>query len=635
MERPGPGSPLVERHDSRGLLERVVSADTLARAWERVKAGSGAPGGDGVSLKDFGYDPPANLGRIATAVRSGSYEPGRVRTATIPKHGANSGERRITILSVSDRVLQRAFLDVVSRQLDERMLPSSHAYRSGHSAKKAVELVRRSVATHPFVADADIKSYFDSVSHESLIGELEVFIHEPGALGLIRQWLAMPNASSTPGCGIPLGAPLSPFLANIYLHRLDAALWRPDQVYARYADNLCVMCRTQRASELALETMRDILALLGLSLNEAKTSLIDTSASSFVFLGCLVKREPKRAEATRENPATRTLFLTDPDASVRKRGEVLVVERSGDVVVEAPFARIREIHVLGNVQITTQVITECLTRDLPVIFTSSRGRYRGRLEASPGASAELRLRQVEAALDPARSLAIARPLISGKIANQRRLLQRHAAKPGNDRAKDALQASSRLRDQAERATSLATLRSVEGQASRVLFQCLASLLAVDLGFTTRKRRPPPDPVNAMLSFGYTLLAHEATSAACAVGLDPYVGFLHLPRHSRPSIALDLMEEFRPVIVDALVIGLVNKRVIGAKDFHREPDGACLLLDEPRRVFLREYEERMLTLFTYEPTGERLSYRAALLAQARQIARVVREHDTVYVPVRLR
>jgi CRISPR-associated protein Cas1 len=170
-------------------------------------------------------------------------------------------------------------------------------------------------------------------------------------------------------------------------------------------------------------------------------------------------------------------------------------------------------------------------------------------------------------------------------------------------------------------------------ATREYFRAWRVVLDATWDFTSRQRRPPPDPINAMLSFGYTLLLHDAIAALSMAGLDPAVGFLHQARWGRPNLALDLIEEFRPLVVDAVVLRCTTTGMIQPEDFETVPDLGCRMTAKARQAFLAAYEHRMLTLFTHERTRRRVSYRVGLGLQARALARAALDPDEPYQPVR--
>lgn len=327
----------------------------------------------------------------------------------------------------------------------------------------------------------------------------------------------------------------------------------------------------------------------------------------------------------------RTLYLTEQGSTLSRRGERLVVEREGEKLADLPASKVLRVFVFGNVGLTTPAIAYLLREGKEVAFLSSRGRYYGRLISSESRNPTLRRAQLRASDDPATSLDLSRYFVLAKLANQRRLLHR---RPGG-RASLAAKEITALVQRAQTTNSLASLRGVEGLAARAYFGAFGELLE-KMTFTGRRRRPPPDPVNSLLSLGYTLLTYEAFSAVASVGFDPYIGFFHADTYGRPSLALDIMEELRPVIVDTLVLGAVNRGQIQTEDFVLgEENGKpiALLTDDARKRFLALYESRMLTRITH--LSRSMTYRGAVHAQARQIVNYLKDHERGYDPVLLK
>lgn len=258
---------------------------------------------------------------------------------------------------------------------------------------------------------------------------------------------------------------------------------------------------------------------------------------------------------------------------------------------------------------------------------SSRGRYYGRLISNESKNPMLRRAQLRATDDPHLCLNLSRRFVLAKLANQRRVLHR---RPGG-RASSAAAEITDLIECARRTQSLDALRGMEGLTARTYFGAFGELLD-GMAFTGRKRRPPPDPVNSLLSLGYTLLTYEAFSAAASVGFDPYIGFFHADSYGRPSLALDIMEELRPVVVDTLVLGAVNRRHLRPDDFEVGRPIA-LLNDAARKRFLALYEQRMLTGITH--LSRSMTYRGAVHAQARQVVNYIKEPRNGYEPVLLK
>jgi len=212
------------------------------------------------------------------------------------------------------------------------------------------------------------------------------------------------------------------------------------------------------------------------------------------------------------------------------------------------------------------------------------------------------------------------------------MLQRYARERRWPQLEEAVTGMSASLDRLAKAQALGGVVAAEGYGAACYFGAIREVLKQELGFTGRARRPPPDPVNAMLSLGYTLLLQTAQWAVQTVGLDPHIGFLHAVAYSRPALALDLMEEFRPVMADSVVLRLVNTRRIREEHFVRAEDGTGVYLNEDgKRRFLEQYEERMMTRVVYPATGEQVTYRRCMELQARHLARVVLGRDPEYRP----
>jgi CRISPR-associated protein Cas1 len=313
------------------------------------------------------------------------------------------------------------------------------------------------------------------------------------------------------------------------------------------------------------------------------------------------------------------LMVQAQGATIGKDGERLTVRLDGEVVQRVRTMDVSHLAIFGNVMVTAQALRELSARGLPVIHYSYGGWLHAVTTGLPSKNVELRQAQYRRADDTAGSLALARACVSGKLRNCRTLLRRHLEEPTE-------QLLTQLHDlvlQAERAESAEALLGIEGTAARFYFGGFARLLAGESAFDMngRNRRPPRDPVNALLSFCYSLLTKETLIAAVTVGLDPYLGFYHRPRYGRPSLALDLMEEFRPLVADSTVLTLVNNREVTAEHFVQRA-GAVALTESGRRAVLAGFDRRMQTEVTHPLFGYRVSYRRILEVQARLLGRVL-------------
>jgi CRISPR-associated protein Cas1 len=222
--------------------------------------------------------------------------------------------------------------------------------------------------------------------------------------------------------------------------------------------------------------------------------------------------------------------------------------------------------------------------------------------------------------------------VSGKVASQRALLLRYLRRSSIPNVFGATEAMLELRRQLARTTTREQTMGVEGAAAAAYFGALAHLVPAWTGFQRRQRRPPKDPFNSALSYSYAILLAEVVAAISTVGLDPAAGLLHGDHETRPSLALDLMEEFRPLVVDAAVLNLFRRNALNEEMFVAEPDGRVSLTGDGRRRLVAGVEERLLTVYSHVPSGKRVSYRRSMLLQAQQLARVVEGRQEVYEPV---
>lgn len=302
-----------------------------------------------------------------------------------------------------------------------------------------------------------------------------------------------------------------------------------------------------------------------------------------------------------------------------KSGDELTVKKSGQIVQRAKMIDVSQVSVYGNVQVTAQALRELAMAGVPVCHFSYGGWFQALTSGLIHKNVELRTAQFAVAADAARSLALAQELVVGKIKNGRTLLRRN----GEEGDKDLLADLAQLAQKAADAPNAETLLGLEGMAAKHYFEGFARLLQGDQKFNIegRNRRPPRDPVNALLSFVYSLLAKELTVVLHAVGFDPMCGFYHRPRYGRPSLALDLAEPFRPLIADSVVLTLVNNGEVAPADFICRAGGVALT-DKGRRAVIAAFERRLDTLVTHPIFGYQVSYRRILEVQARLLARTV-------------
>ena len=345
------------------------------------------------------------------------------------------------------------------------------------------------------------------------------------------------------------------------------------------------------------------------------------------------------------------LYLLEPQSIIHKEGGRLVVKKGKDTLHSVHIFRLDQVVIMGPVTLTPAVIRTLLMEGIDTVFMSRRGYYYGRLQGPEGKNIVLRRDQFDRFTNPDFVLSTAKAVVKGKLRNQRALLQRVMRNQKGLDLKKPVDSIGRLADLADSAADLDELRGYEGQAAATYFPAWGRGLKVEgLKFNRRVRRPPKDPVNALLSLGYTLLLNNVLAAAHSTGLDPYLGTLHSVDYGRPSLALDLMEEWRPLIIDTLVLSVFNLGVLTGKDFTTNPpqdendprdeefDGkgpGTYLTDAGWRKYIGQFERRMATEVTFHLNDQHLSYRDAIRQQVRHFASYVRGDSDIYQPMPLR
>lgn len=356
---------------------------------------------------------------------------------------------------------------------------------------------------------------------------------------------------------------------------------------------------------------------------------------------------PRRLIAARDD--TRPLYLNTQGYRVGCKDEVLVVKEQDHVIEEVRMRDVSHVALFGNVQISTQAIHSLCEQEVPVTYFSMGGWFYGITRGHAMKNVFLRMEQFRLARDEAVCLSLARQFVHGKIRNHRTLLMRNHLEP----PESIIGKLKRASEDALNAASIEELLGIEGAAASQYFQHFSGMVKVEddlpglempsqepnqrafnFNFSNRNRRPPTDPVNAMLSLAYSMLAKDCTLAALAVGFDPYLGFYHQPRFGRPALGLDLMEEFRPLVAESTVLNCINNRVVTETDFVRAGQ-AVNLTASGRKRFFQTYEQRMSSLITHPLFDYKVSYRRALELQARLLAKTLTGEIAEYIPLMTR
>lgn len=329
-----------------------------------------------------------------------------------------------------------------------------------------------------------------------------------------------------------------------------------------------------------------------------------------------------------------TLFVTTDETYLSKEGEAVVVRQDGKTAMRIPIHMLQSIVCLGHVGVSPYLMALCARRGVSVSFLTPHGRFLGRVSGATSGNVLLRKSHFRLSEDPNAALELARVFVRAKIHNCRIAVMRAARDHGDSDGllETATQRLANIVQRAGAAETLDTLRGLEGEAARHYFQTFHVLIrSADPIFTMngRSRRPPRDPVNALLSFAYGILRSDFQAACESTGLDPQIGFLHADRSGRPALALDLMEELRPVLADRVVLSLINRQQVQPDGFDTDIGGAVRMMEETRKAVLAEYQARKQKELEHPFLGEKVTLGLVPLLQARLLARTIRGELDAY------
>ncbi|HHP7244724.1 MAG TPA: CRISPR-associated endonuclease Cas1, partial [Elainellaceae cyanobacterium] len=353
---------------------------------------------------------------------------------------------------------------------------------------------------------------------------------------------------------------------------------------------------------------------------------------------CSIVKSPKRQTASSTDNYWRdgmtTLYVSDQGAYLKVKHQQFQVIHEQEVRCSVPASRVSHIVLFGCCNVSHGAVGLALRRKIPVLYLATNGRYFGRLHTEGHAQVEYLTQQVQKSLDPDFAQRQAQSIILGKLHNSRVLLQRLSRRRKHEAVTEAIAELAALLPKVSDASSIETMLGYEGHGANLYFRAYAKLLKGKFEFEKRTRRPPTDPVNSLLSLGYTLLSQNLHSMVEAVGLHTHFGNLHQPQKNRPSLVCDLVEEFRAGGVDSLVAYLINSNIFTEEDF-MPPDarGGVYLYSDALKKFLKHWEDALQKTTTHPHTGYKVSYRRCFELQVWEYVSCLMGERDVYRPMR--
>ncbi|WP_178379454.1 CRISPR-associated endonuclease Cas1 [Fischerella major] len=668
----------------------MFTLEQITSAWLLVRAGTKAAGVDDISLDLFASAINDQLPILLRQLQQESYRASPAKGFYLSK--SSGGKRLVGIPTVRDRIVQRLLLEELYFPLEDTFLDCSYAYRPGRNIQQAVQHLYSYYQFQPkWIIKADIAEFFDSLCWALLLTALEELSLEPIVVqlleGQLKSGIVIAGKLIYPGKGVLQGGILSGALANLYLTAFDKKCLSHGINLVRYGDDFAIACNSWLEANRTLDKVTTWLGELYLHLQPDKTQIF-APGDEFTFLGYRfaggevyappppvvtregewvtngsglpyfrpkqrptksVSRPPKACSIDKPikfptapishlwQDFMSTLYVTDQGAYLSVKNQQFQVFYQGELRIKIPVSRVSNVVLFGCCNVSHGAASLALRRRIPIMYLSQKGRYFGRLQVEGDAKVEYLMRQVECCQNPEFTRRQAEAIVTAKIHNSRillmRLKRRKSSEFDDNLVKEAIKDLDTLMDKLPFAESMDALRGYEGRAATVYFQALGSLFSSVFKFEKRTKRPPTDPVNSLLSLGYTLLSQNVFSFIQAIGLHGHFGNLHVPRDNHPALVSDLMEEFRAQLVDSLVAYLINSNIFTEDDF-TPPDekGGVYLQPHALKKFLKHWEEKLQSELTHPNTGYKVSFRRCLELQVREYVACLMGEVKIYRPM---
>ena len=618
------------------LAEHAFSERSLGIAWKKVQKRESDDGNLAPSILKFQEEAEEKILRLSEALLDGSYKPYQFTEVDIETNGK---ERTLHIPAVQDRIVARAILATTTSRIDPLLGASAFGYRPGLGVADAVQaVVDAREAGLKWVLRTDVDDCFPSLSPDIAFDRFTQAVHDTDITDVVEQLLGRTvgngkmRGKTLPG--LPLGCPLSPVLMNLVLVDLDDALNAAGFTVVRYADDIVVVGESKEELEDAARFCQRILRSFNMQLGDDKTDIM-TFDDGFAFLGedFGPKYPPAMPLQRVQEPENRVLYLGAQTAHARiSKGRLIVEDRQKGggkptKLFDIPCGHVSRIVAFGSVAISSGLRSWAMYNGVDIVLASRRGSYLGIMQGTKTETHSARLIAQVEINDTPRQLEISCAIIRAKIHKQIVVLQRFSKRESEEKVSNAITNMRKFMSMLDDATSIDEAMGLEGAAAKEYFAAYGSLLPDELAFTKRSRRPPLDLANASLSFLYTVLLGECVTALRAAGLEPGLGVLHSPQGKRPSLALDLLEEFRPLVADQVVLNAARRNRLTSKHARKNPEGQGILLTKKgREEILKAYEERMLQVVKGSLPDFTGSIRGHLYRQAQRLAGAITRDD---------
>jgi len=627
------------------MIKRVAQWEDLKMRASELKKKGFRPGFDNMTAAAAVVWMQVGGQKLCEDILKGHYAPMPAVGWRIAKK--NGRYRQLSRLTAIDSIVQMQLLSVLTPVCAEKFSASSFAYRPGRSASTALETYCRYAARYPYAERIDPENCYDTMRHEVLRKALEHFTEDEQVRSLTMKFVQMPLFSDGEmverSVGVLQGAPLSPLLCNIYFHSLDKALEEKEVPFIRYADDIVLFADTMPQLQEASALVKAHFAKMGFSVHPAKHAVdapvnLEFLNSGFEFdgRGVVTVREAEDASDLwrtwhREVPRNpRGMIDILSDGILRQKDFSLAFE-SEDAESNIPIETVENINVYSDVIFDSGFLKRAAEHGVAVNLFDKHDRLIGHfLPAAPLKAPRLTYEQLTAYYDEAHRLQLARAIVLAELHNLRLNVRYHRKQyPGNEEYSTAVSQLDALQKKIKDCTEYELLLTLEAEVRKVYYGCFDGFLRMDgFEFGKRSRRPPENEINALLSFGNTLLYNWFAARINRSALDGRIAYLHATNRRRESLNLDLADIFKPLIIDRVALALINRRALQKRHFMQEENGGVYLTREGKKIFLQAFYEKLEERLMVK--GESMSYREIMSEEVGKLIRHFRGKEK-YIP----
>ena len=624
----------------------IVEESNIKAAMEYLSAKRDSSGIDGMKLSDLPGYWEANGAKIVDSILDGTYAMGSIKQCEIVNYKGK--HRIISLMNSADRLVYRAAYQVLSPYFDALFSCHSYAYRENKGVTEAIKQATEYMENgYTWSVELDIHSFFDNINHDFLINKIQNHISDDKILNLIITYLKCTviddHTTYKKDEGILQGGQLSPLFSNIYMNELDHYMDENDYHFCRFGDDINIYCKTYDDAIKILSDVREHIENAEmLPLNHKKTGVY--KGTNRKYLGFRFEKKGSKIIAKREKKAYRTVYrdwyttgIQRIDSSYHLVNEGILTRRDFNILFEndegkkyIPVETTDSIYVYSNVILSGNFFDFVNKTGLNVCFIDKYGEKTGAfVPQNNRRNIKTELKQLRIYDSDKERLAMARKLEMASISNIRANLKYYQRRKNSTELQENADKMSGYIKQMNEASSVAGLMLIEAQARQKYYQCFNYIIEnPDFQFEKRTRRPPQDPINAMISFGNTLLYQRIANEINRTSLDIRIGMVHAAGTRPESLNLDLADLFKPILVDRTIFTLINRKMLNKSDFIEVENDGIYISGAGKKTFIREFENKLYQKVNIE--GQERTYDFLIKREIQNIKKYI-ETDEKYKP----